>query len=69
MLPGTEQPITVPTQLYMVVSRWVLPGTDGNFIRIMDIGAGVATVTLSKAVEVHAVLLLGLLLTSVPDDG
>ena len=47
----------------------VLPGTDSHLIRIVDVGAGVATVTLAKAVVVHTVLLLGLLLTSMPDDG
>lgn len=35
----------------------------------MDISAAVATVTLAKAVVVHAVLLQLLLLASVPDNG
>lgn len=35
----------------------------------MDVGTAVATVTLAKAVVVHAVLLRLLLLISVSDDG
>lgn len=35
----------------------------------MDVGTTVATVTLAKAVVIHAVLLQLLLLARVPDDG
>lgn len=55
--------------------RWVcvyvnVPGANGNFIWIMDVGAGWATVTLAKAVEVHAVLFgLLFLLPSLANDG
>lgn len=46
-----------------------LPGADGHLVWVMDVGATVATVTLAKAVVVHAVLLRRLLLMSVPDYG
>lgn len=46
-----------------------LPGANGNLVWVVDVGAAVATVALAKAVVVHAVLLLLLLLTSVSDYG
>lgn len=49
--------------------RLFLPGADGHLVWVMDVGATVATVTLAKAVVVHAVLLRRLLLMSVPDYG
>lgn len=45
------------------------PGADGNLVWVVDVGTDVATVTLAKAVVVHAVLLLLLLLTSMSDYG
>lgn len=47
----------------------ILPGADGHLVWVVDVGTAVATVTLAKAVVVHAVLLLLLLLVSVSDDG
>lgn len=47
----------------------MLPGADGDLVRVMDVGTAVATVTLAEAVVVHAVLLLLLLLMSVSDYG
>lgn len=45
-------------------------GAHGNLLRVMDIGAALATVTPAKAVVVHAVLsLLLFLLLRLPDDG
>lgn len=45
-------------------------GTHGHFLRIMDIGAALATVAPAKAVVIHAVLsLLLLLLLCLTDDG
>lgn len=40
--------------------RYSVPGADGHFVRVMDVGASVAMVTLAESVIVHAVL-LGLL--------
>lgn len=33
-----------------------VPGAYGHFIRVVDVGAGCTTVTLAKAVVVHAVV-------------
>lgn len=46
-----------------------VPGANGNFIRIVDVWAGFATVTLAEAVVVHAVVFgLLFLLLSMADD-
>lgn len=45
------------------------PGADSHLVWVVDVGTAVATVTLAKAVVVHAVLLLLLLLTSMSDYG
>lgn len=45
------------------------PGAHCHLVWVMDVGTSVATVTLAKAVVIHAVLLLLLLLACVPDDG
>lgn len=46
----------------------VVPCADSHFVWVMNVGTVVATVTLAKAIVVHAVLLQLLLLTSMPDD-
>lgn len=46
-----------------------LPGANSHFVWVMDVWTAAATVTLAKAVVVHAVLPLLLLLTSVSDYG
>lgn len=46
----------------------VLPRADSHFVWVVNVGTVVATVTLAKAVVVHAVLLQLLLLTSMSDD-
>lgn len=47
-----------------------VPGANSNFFRIMDVRAGGATVTLAKAVVVHAVVFgLLFLLLSLANDG
>lgn len=47
--------------LYNVrVCRHSLPGADGHFVRVMDVGASVTMVALAESIIVHAVL-LGLL--------
>lgn len=47
-----------------------VPGANGNFIWVMDVGTGSATVTLAEAVVVHAVIFgLLFLLSSLADDG
>lgn len=45
----------------------ILPGADSHLVWVVDVGTAVASVTLPKAVVVHAVLLQLLLLTSVSD--
>lgn len=45
------------------------PGADRHFVWVVYEGATGSTVTFAKAVVVHAVLLLPLLLTSVANDG
>ena len=47
-----------------------LPGADRHLVRVVDVRAAVAAVTLAKAVVVHAVVAwLLLLAVGVPDDG
>lgn len=46
------------------------PGAHGHLLRVMDIGAALATVTPAKSVVIHAVFsLLLFLLLRLPDDG
>lgn len=45
------------------------PGADGHFLWIMDVGAALAPIALPKAVVVHAIFLLFLLLLRLTDDG
>lgn len=40
--------------------RYTVPGADGHFVRVVDVGASVTMVTLAESVIVHAIL-LGLL--------
>lgn len=40
--------------------RHSVPGADGHFVRVMDVGASITMVALAESVIVHAVL-LGLL--------
>lgn len=47
----------------------ILPGAHRHLVWVMDVGTTVATVTLAKAVVIHAVLFRLLLVTRVPDDG
>lgn len=57
-------------QFFQVCVLVNIPGANGNFIRIMDVRAGCATVTLAKAVVVHAVVFgLLFLLPSLTNDG
>lgn len=50
-------------------SMFLLPGANSHFVGVVDVWTAVSTVTLAKAVVVHAVLPRLLLLASVSYDG